>query len=95
MDWLRNLNIGRKLLLAFGSVVVLTIILGLFAWRGLSALNDASGELSNRWLSNVQTANEMRSLASDYRQQGFRRLMRASDQVKEDATRRTAEGTLE
>ncbi len=85
MDWLRNLKIAPKLLLAFGVVVVLIIVLALGAFRGLGTLNDATTEITQRWMVELATAQDLKSEAAAYRLQNFRLVLRTSAEAKEAA----------
>ncbi|GAB3732279.1 methyl-accepting chemotaxis protein [Silanimonas algicola] len=85
MDWLRNLKIAPKLLLAFGVVVVLIIVLAVGAFRGLSSLNDATTEITQRWMVELATAQDLKSEAAAYRLQNFRLVLRTSEEAKESA----------
>ena len=67
MDWLRNLKIAPKLLLAFGVVVILIIVLAVSAFRGLSTLNDATTEITQRWNLEMAKAQDEKADASSYR----------------------------
>jgi len=85
MDWLRNLKIAPKLLLAFGVVVVLIIVLAVSAFRGLGTLNDATTEITQRWMVELTTAQDLKSEAAAYRLQNFRLVLRTSEEAKESA----------
>lgn len=85
MDWLRNLKIAPKLLLAFGVVVVLIIVLAVSAFRGLGTLNDATTEITKRWMVELTTAQDLKSEAAAYRLQNFRLVLRTSAEAKEAA----------
>ncbi|MFO0394267.1 MAG: methyl-accepting chemotaxis protein [Lysobacteraceae bacterium] len=94
MDWLRNLKIAPKLLLAFGVVVVLIIVLAVSAFRGLGALNAATTEITQRWMVELATAQDLKAEASSYRLQNFRLVLRTSDEAKEAARAEVANHQL-
>ena len=56
MSWFYNLKIARKLILSFAAVIVLTVILGGFAIRQLSAVNQASTDIAKNWLPTIKAA---------------------------------------
>ena len=85
MDWLRNLKIAPKLLLAFGVVVVLIIVLAVSAFRGLGSLNSATTEITMVWMVELGTAQDLKSEAAAYRLQNFRLVLRTSAEAKEAA----------
>jgi methyl-accepting chemotaxis protein len=53
MRWFANLPIARKLLLAFGTVVALTIGIGTFALQRTARLNDVAAEINDSWIPGV------------------------------------------
>jgi methyl-accepting chemotaxis protein len=50
MNFITRLNIGRRLQLGFASVLVLTVLVGVFAISRLGKVNDASTDLATNWL---------------------------------------------
>ncbi|MBB5015538.1 methyl-accepting chemotaxis protein [Rehaibacterium terrae] len=90
MNWVRNLKIAPKLLLAFGLVLALSLIQGVSSFRGLSSLDEAADEITAA-MHSVRNATLLRALVGDYRTQEYRLLMRASDEVKAEAMSRLDE----
>ncbi|MGH8052391.1 MAG: methyl-accepting chemotaxis protein [Stenotrophomonas sp.] len=67
MKWFQNLSITRKLLVAFCSTGLLTLLLGTFgAWR-LSVTDQQLGKINDNWVPSVQTLSEMRAQLGEYR----------------------------
>ncbi|KAF1693963.1 methyl-accepting chemotaxis protein, partial [Pseudoxanthomonas daejeonensis] len=91
MHWLKNLKLTPKLMLAFGVVLVLMVVQGLGAYYGLSSLNRATTQLAGNTMDTVSTAAELRSLLGEFRIASYRGLTRASDAVKQDARKQTAD----
>ena len=56
MNWFYNLKIAKKLILSFAAVIVLTVILGAFAIKQLSAVNQASTDIAQNWLPTIKAA---------------------------------------
>ena len=50
MNVLSRLNISARLGTAFGVVLVLTLIVGLFSVNRLGVVNDATADINNNWL---------------------------------------------
>ncbi len=94
MNWVRNLKIAPKLLLAFGLVLALSLIQGVSSFRGLSSLDNAADEITAA-MHSVRNATLLRALVGDYRTQEYRLLMRASDDVKAEAMSRLDELAIE
>ncbi len=95
MNWLRNLRIAPKLLLAFGSVTLLTLLVGGAAWRNLSVLNSATTEIAEHWMARLQTAADLRANQLAYRNSGYVSMAKISDQVRQQATKdRTNSGKI-
>ncbi|WP_140721557.1 methyl-accepting chemotaxis protein [[Pseudomonas] boreopolis] len=88
MQWIINLKLKPKLLLAFGVVLTLMLIQGIIAFTGLSSLNRASKQLAGNTMSSVREAGELRGMIGEYRNSAYQGLVRASDSVKEEAKQR-------
>ncbi|WP_343724758.1 methyl-accepting chemotaxis protein [Herbaspirillum huttiense] len=67
MNWFYHRKIGTKLLLAFGSILILTAFLGGFAILQLSKVNDAAGELASNWLPSIRSLNDIKVALSRVR----------------------------
>ena len=85
MNWLRNLKIAPKLLLAFGVVIILIIVLAISALRGLGSLNYATTDITGRWMVELTEAQNLKATLANYRLQAFRLVLRTSDEAKEAA----------
>ncbi|WP_269791788.1 methyl-accepting chemotaxis protein [Stenotrophomonas sp. Iso1] len=67
MKWFQNLSITRKLLVAFCSTGLLTLLLGLFSvWR-LDVAELQLEQVSNNWMPSVQHLGEMRAQLGEFR----------------------------
>ncbi|KRG62908.1 chemotaxis protein [Stenotrophomonas humi] len=67
MKWFQNLSITRKLLVAFCSTGLLTLLLGLFSvWR-LGVAERQIEEVSSNWMPSVQHLGEMRAQLGEFR----------------------------
>ena len=91
MHWLKNLKLTPKLMLAFGVVLALMLVQGVGAYLGLSSLNRATTHLAGKTMDTVSTAAELRSLLGEYRISSYRGLTRASEAVKQDARKQSAD----
>jgi hypothetical protein len=89
MQWIKNLKLTPKLMLAFGVVLVLLAAQGVGAYYGLSSLNRATTNLAEGSMESVATAGELRALLGEYRTASYRGLVRASEAVKLDARERS------
>ncbi len=59
MQFFRNLKIGMKLVVAIGTVVLMTIGLGAFAVVELSKVNEVTTEITTRWLPSVESLGKL------------------------------------
>lgn len=50
MQWFTSLKIGTKLFIAFGSIIVLTTILGVFSILQMARVNQSTAELGTNWM---------------------------------------------
>ncbi|WP_028917041.1 methyl-accepting chemotaxis protein, partial [Pseudoxanthomonas sp. J35] len=91
MHRLKNLKLAPKLMLAFGVVLALMVAQGAGAYFGLASLDRATAHLAGNVVDKVATAAELRALLGEFRTASYRGLVRASDAVKQEARRRTAD----
>ncbi|KRG87613.1 chemotaxis protein [Stenotrophomonas daejeonensis] len=91
MQWIKNLKLMPKLMLTFGVVLLVMLIQGVVAYRGLSSLNSVTENLGQQRMESIRLAGELNSLVSEYRNTSYQSLVRASDEVKADARKRTVE----
>src|SRR5690606_5240034 len=89
--WIKNLKLMPKLMLTFGVVLLVMLIQGVVAYRGLSSLNSVTENLGQQRMESIRLAGELNSLVSEYRNTSYQSLVRASDEVKADARKRTVE----
>ncbi len=68
VNWFQNLTIRSKVLTAFASVLVVTIILGVFAMNRLSVVNDGAMTVSNNYLVSANSLGGLVANATRYRQ---------------------------
>lgn len=81
MQFFRNLKIGMKLVVAIGTVVLMTIGLGAFAMVQLSKVNDVTTEITSRWLPSVESLGKMTAGINLVRRVG---LVHITTREKED-----------
>ena len=67
MIWFHNLKIVSKLLVAFSSLVSLTLLLGIFAIDQMSAMRDASKHVSDNWMPSIAFVSDANTATSDFR----------------------------
>ncbi|CTP88670.1 methyl-accepting chemotaxis protein [Xanthomonas graminis] len=91
MQWIKNLKLMPKLMLAFGLVLAIMLIQGLVAYNGLHSINQVADNTSNQVVPSVRTGGEMRGILGEYRSAAYQSLIRSSDTVKKEAeTRKVA-----
>ncbi|KLD74481.1 HAMP domain-containing protein [Xanthomonas hyacinthi] len=88
MQWIKNLKLMPKLMLAFGLVLALMLIQGLAAHSGLNSLDEVTNTLSNRTIPSVHAGGEIRGILGEYRSAAYQSLIRSSDAIKKDAETR-------
>ena len=67
MKWFQNLSITRKLLLAFCTTGLLTLLLGLFSvWR-MDVAQQQIRQVNENWMPAVQHLGEMRAQLGEFR----------------------------
>ncbi len=90
MQWIQNLRLTQKMMLAFGIVLVLMLVQGISSFAGLNSLNGVTRQTVDNTLPTVRLAGELRGLLGEYRSALFTTMVRASDAVKDDARNRAA-----
>ncbi|HVJ37848.1 MAG TPA: methyl-accepting chemotaxis protein, partial [Stenotrophomonas sp.] len=85
MQWINKLKLMPKLMLTFGIVMVIMLIQGIIAYRGLASLNTVTADLAGESMSSVREAGELRGMLGEYRNSSYQSLVRASDSVKQEA----------
>ncbi|AKS20436.1 methyl-accepting chemotaxis protein [Xanthomonas campestris] len=86
MQWINNLKLMPRLMLAFGIVLLIMLIQGIIAYSGLASLNDVTSGLAGNTMSSVREAGDLRGMLGEYRNASYQNLVRASDSVKQEAT---------
>jgi len=90
MPWINNLKLMPKLMLTFGVLLVVMLLQGIVAYRGLHSLNNVTTELAGTRMDSIRLAGEMRGMVGEYRNSAYQGLIRASDDVKAQAKTRAA-----
>lgn len=93
MNFLNNLKLQPRLFLAFGVVMLLTLVLGIAGWRALGQLNDDTQDIAGNKMVGVETAGALANLAARHRLQTFQLIVPSAAAVKDRA--REAQATYE
>ncbi len=91
MQWINNLKLMPKLMLTFGVILLVMLLQGVVAYRGLHSLNNVTTELAGNRMESIRMAGEMRGMLGEYRNSAYQGLIRASDDVKAEAKTRAAD----
>jgi len=67
MKWFYDLKIATKLLVAFSVVLILTVLLGVFSILQLAKVKETSTDLATHWMPAINSAGEIRYIASRIR----------------------------
>ena len=67
MSFLNNLKIGARLSLAFGAVLLLTVLVGLIAINRIGAVNGATKEIATNWLVSIRSLGEYQATINTMR----------------------------
>ncbi|WP_282452980.1 methyl-accepting chemotaxis protein [Pseudomarimonas salicorniae] len=93
MNFLNNLKLQPRLFLAFGVVMLLTLILGFAGLRALGQLNEDADSLASNSLVGVETAGTLANIAARHRLQTFQLIVPSAAAVKDRA--RESQATYE
>ncbi len=91
MQWINSLKLKPKLMLTFGIVLLIMLVQGVIAYRGMHALDAVTRDLAGDRLPSLRATSELGGMVAEYRGATFQGLIRASDDVKADARARQAE----
>lgn len=89
MQWINNLKLMPRLMLAFGIVLLMMLVQGIIAYSGLASLNNVTSDLAGNTMSSVREAGDLRGMLGEYRNAAYQNLVRASDAVKQEARQRS------
>jgi methyl-accepting chemotaxis protein len=88
MQWIKNLKVMPKLMLAFGLVLAIMLVQGLAAYNGLHSLNEVADGVSKNVVPSVRTGGEIRGILGEYRNAAYQSLIRSSDALKKESEER-------
>ncbi len=83
MNWVGNLNIGKKLALGFGIVLALTVALAVTAFLEISKVNGNTVDIATNWLPSVRALGKLSSDTSGFRSYELALLL-STDQTGQD-----------
>lgn len=67
MQWIQSLKLMPKLMLTFGIVLLLMLVQGIVAYRGLNSLDNVTTDLVERRMTGLRTIGELSSKVGEYR----------------------------
>ncbi len=85
MQWIHSLKLKPKLMLTFGIVLLVMLVQGIVAYRGLSSLDNVTTTLAEKRVVDLRTTGELSGMVNEYRNASYQGLVRASDEVKTEA----------
>ncbi|QNH21458.1 methyl-accepting chemotaxis protein [Xanthomonas sp. GW] len=88
MQWIKNMKLMPKLMLAFGLVLAIMLIQGLAAYNGLHSINGVAEMVSKNVVPSVRTGGEIRGILGEYRNAAYQSLIRSSDALKKESEAR-------
>jgi len=86
MQWFNTLKLGPRLVLTFAVIIVMMLIQAAISWNGMSRINQASTTLANDNMVRMQLVGALRADLSEYRNNVYQTLVRASDDIKQAGT---------
>lgn len=94
---LNRFHIGTRLALAFAVLLAFAAVLGAFAVLQLGAVQQASNEISGKWMTGVRLTSQMNTDASNFRIAETQHVLSSEDEerVQYDKEKRTVAGALD
>ena len=80
MNWFYDLKIGKKLILAFAIVIVMTCFLGIFSISQLVKVNNASTDIATNWLPSISAGGQMQVSLARFRISESTHIMSAEEE---------------
>ena len=87
MKSLGSLKLSSKLLLSFGSILVLVAAVGTFAVNRLAVVDDEAGIIDARWLPSVQLSSALNTATAEVRIAQYRHVVSTTPEAVADADR--------
>src|SRR5579872_951738 len=79
MSLFNNLRISKKLIIGFGSVMFLTVALGIFSITQIAKVNDSAVEIGTNWMVGVRTLGQLHVDIGAFRRFELNHIMASSD----------------
>ena len=79
MNWFHHMRLATKLALSFATVLVLTLILGVFSIIQLAKVNASSTDIADNWMPASRAALEMKASLARYRSQTLQHILSAEE----------------
>lgn len=83
MNALSNLKISKKLLIAFGTLLVFNVFASVFAIVEMREINETSTVMAENWMPGIKTINEVNSSSNVIRISGLAHIMSTDDAAME------------
>jgi len=91
MSTIQNLKIRTKVMLAFGIVLVMSAVLGLFSLQRMSLINDAAADMRDNWLIATQALGGTGKWMAQYRARQATHILSTTKEEMEKADANLAE----
>ena len=85
MTWFYNLNIAKKLILSFLTVIVLTAVLGIFSIVELVKVNHASTEIATNWMPSIKVGLQLQTSMARFRISELQHIVSTEEKDYDDA----------
>lgn len=85
MNWINNLKIRARLMLAFGLVLAMAAIIGVSGWVGLSSVNSRTQTIVDHDIPSIRLANRINAAAGDHFRFQFYLIVPSSEAARSNA----------
>ncbi|ABK99007.1 methyl-accepting chemotaxis sensory transducer [Pelobacter propionicus DSM 2379] len=75
MNWFGNLKVGTKLLSAFGAVLILTTLLGIFGIYQIGRVNRGTEALGSNWMPSTNRVADLHAHLNKFRRSEFQHIL--------------------
>ena len=80
MKWFYDLKIATKLIVSFGTVLLMTLVMGVCSILSMGKVNYASTDLAENWMPSVRVVMDLRAYVGDYRRWELAHLLNEDPQ---------------
>ncbi len=84
MNALTNLKISKKLILAFGAMLILNVFTSVFALVKMDTINNTSTVIAENWMPSIKAVNDINTTVNTMRLSGLAHILSTDEAAMEE-----------